>query len=196
MVGQIAPKNLFDLRPDLRAMGLLFRLKEKNAHSIFGAIAGELQKDGVELIEATPWLAPLMAGPGFSIGPKLSAEQKADVEFGFRIAREVSRLEIGQTVVVKNGTVLAVEAFEGTDKALARGGELAGRDGGAVAVKLAKTGHDMRFDIPCIGAKTLEVCAAAGISVLALEPGKTLLLEREVCEDLACKNSISIVSAS
>jgi len=196
MVGQIAPKNLFDLRPDLRAMGLLFRLKEKNAHSIFGAIAGELQKDGVELIEATPWLAPLMAGPGFSIGPKLSPEQKTDVEFGFRIAREVSRLEIGQTVVVKNGTVLAVEAFEGTDKALARGGELAGGEGGAVAVKLAKTGHDMRFDIPCIGAKTLEVCAAAGISVLALEPGKTLLLERELCEDLARKNSISIVSAS
>jgi DUF1009 family protein len=196
MVGQIAPKNLFDLRPDLRAMSLLLRLKEKNAHSIFGAIAGELQKEGVELIEATPWLAPLMAGPGFSLGPKLSAEQKADVEYGFRIAREVSRLEIGQTVVVKNGTVLAVEGFEGTDKALARGGELAGKDGGAVAVKLAKPGHDMRFDIPCIGAKTLEVCAAAGISVLALESGKTLLLEREQCEDLARKNSISVVSTS
>jgi hypothetical protein len=194
MVGQIAPKNLFDLRPDLRAMGLLFRLKEKNAHTIFGAIAGELQKDGVELIEATPWLAPLMAGPDFSLGPKLSAEQKADVEFGFRMAREISRLEIGQTVVVKNGAVLAVEGFEGTDKALARGGELAGRDGGAVAVKVAKNGHDMRFDIPCIGAKTLEVCAAAGVSVLALESGKTLLLEREACEELARKNSISIVS--
>jgi DUF1009 family protein len=194
MVGQIAPKNLFDLRPDLRAMGLLFRLKEKNAHTIFGAIAGELLKDGVELIEATPWLAPLMAGPGFSLGPKLSAEQKADVEFGFRMAREISRLEIGQTVVVKNGAVLAVEGFEGTDKALARGGELAGRDGGAVAVKLAKTGHDMRFDIPCIGAKTLEVCAAAGVFVLAVESGKTLLLEREACEELARKNSISVVS--
>jgi DUF1009 family protein len=137
-----------------------------------------------------------MAGPDFSLGPRLSAEQKADVDFGFRIAREVSRLEIGQIVVVKNGTVLAVEGFEGTDKALARGGELAGKDGGAVAVKVAKAGHDMRFDIPCIGAKTLEVCAASGVSVLALESGKTLLLERETCESLARKNSISVVSVS
>ena len=84
------------------------------------------------------------------------------MEFGFRIAKEVSRLEIGQMVVVKNGTVLAVEGFEGTDKCLARGGELAGKDGGAVAVKVAKLKHDMRFDIPCIGLQTLETCAAAG----------------------------------
>src|SRR5436309_2205526 len=86
MAGQIAPKNLFDLRPDLRALGMLFRLKEKNAHTIFGAIAEELQKDGVELIEATPWLQPLMPVQGFLLGPKLTAEQQADVEFGLRIA--------------------------------------------------------------------------------------------------------------
>jgi len=194
MVGQIAPKNLFDLRPDLRAMGLLFRLKEKNAHTIFGAIADELKKDGVELIEATPWLAPLMPGKDFSLGPKLSSEQKADLEFGLRIARETSRLEIGQTVVVKNGSVLAVEAFEGTDKCLARGGELAGRDGGAIAVKIAKPDHDMRFDIPCIGPQTLEVCVKSGVAVLALESGKTLLLEREACEALVKKNKISITT--
>src|SRR5438128_428222 len=97
MAGQIAPKNLYDLRPDLRAVAMMFRLKEKNAHTIFGAIADELKKDGVELIEATPWLKPLMPGTGFLIGPKLSAEQRADVEFGFRIAKETSRLEIGQT---------------------------------------------------------------------------------------------------
>src|SRR5215469_2700201 len=121
MVGQIAPKNLFDLCPDLRAMGLLLRLKEKNAHTIFGAIGDELKKDGVELIEATPWLKPLMPGAGFQLGPKLSAAQKEDVDFGFRIARETSRLEIGQTVVVKNGVVLAAEGFEGTDQCLARG---------------------------------------------------------------------------
>src|SRR5262245_39654096 len=84
MAGQIAPKNLYDLRPDLRAMAMLFRLKEKNAHTIFGGIADELKKDGVELIEATPWLKPLMPGPGFRLGPKLSSEQQADVEFGFR----------------------------------------------------------------------------------------------------------------
>ena len=194
MAGQVAPKNLFDLRPDLRAMGVLLRLKEKNAHSIFGAIADELKKDGVELIEATPWLAPLMPQTGFHLGPKLSAGQKADVEFGFRIAKEVSRLEIGQLVVVKNGTVLAVEGFEGTDKCLARGGELAGKDGGAVAVKVAKLNHDMRFDIPCLGAKTLETCAAAEISVLAIESGKSLLLERETCENLAKNNKISVTT--
>src|SRR6267142_5229458 len=190
MAGQVAPKNLFDLRPDLRAMGILFRLKEKNAHTIFGAIADELKKDGVELIEATPWLAPLMPGRGFQFGPELSEEQQTDVDFGFRIAKETSRLEIGQTVVVKNGTVLAVEGFEGTDKCLARGGELAGKTGGAVAVKVARENHDLRFDIPCLGPQSLETCAASGVAVLALESGKTLLLDREACEALARKSKI------
>ncbi len=194
MAGQLAPKNLFDLRPDLRAMGVLLRLKEKNAHTLFGAVADELKKDGVELIDATPWLAPLMPQTGFALGPKLSDDQRADVEFGFRLAKEISRLEIGQMVVVKNGTVLAVEGFEGTDKCLARGGELAGKNGGAVAVKAAKQNHDMRFDIPCIGAKTFETRAAAKISVLALESGKTLLLERDTCEELAKKNKISVIT--
>lgn len=194
MAGQVAPKNLFDLRPDLRAMGLLLRLKEKNAHTIFGAIADELKKDGVGLIEATPWLAPLMPQTGFALGPRLSDAQKEDVAFGFRIAKEVSRLEIGQTVVVKNGAVLAVEGFEGTDKCLARGGELAGKNGGAIAVKVAKLNHDMRFDIPCIGAKTFEICAAANIAVLALESGKTLLLEHDACEEIANKNKISVTT--
>jgi DUF1009 family protein len=194
MVGQIAPKNLFDLRPDLRAMSLALRLKERNAHTIFGAIADELKKDGVELIEATPWLKPLMPQTGFHLGPGLSAEHKAAVEFGFRIAKEISRLEIGQTVVVKNGAVLAVEGFEGTDKCLARGGELAGKDGGAVAVKVAKASHDMRFDIPCIGARTLETCAASGVAVLVLESGKTLLLEQEACARLASRHKITVTT--
>ena len=194
MAGQVAPKNLFDLRPDLRAVGVLFRLKEKNARSIFGAIADEMKKDGVELIAATPWLAPLMPQTGFALGPKISAAQQADVAFGFRIAKEISRLEIGQTVIVKDGTVLAVEGFEGTDYCLARGGELAGKNGGAVAVKVAKLNHDMRFDIPCIGAKTFEICAAAKISTLALESGKTLLLEREICEELAEQHKISVTT--
>lgn len=194
MAGQLAPKNLFDLRPDLRAMGVLMKLKEKNAHTLFGAVANELKKDGVELIDATPWLAPLMPQTGFELGPKISAAQKDDVDFGFRIAKEISRLEIGQLVVVKNGTILAVEGFEGTDKCLTRGGELSGKDGGAVAVKVAKMNHDMRFDIPCIGAKTFAACAAARISVLALESGKTLLLERELCESLAQQNKISVTT--
>lgn len=116
------------------------------------------------------------------------------MEFGFKIAKEISRLEIGQLVVVKNGTILAVEGFEGTDKCLARGGELAGKGGGAVAIKVAKEKHDMRFDIPCLGLKTLEVCSAAGISVLAVESGKALLLEREACEQLAKKDKISLTT--
>ena len=194
MAGQIAPKNLYDVRPDLRAMALLFRVKEKNAHTIFGAIADELRKDGVELIEATPWLKPLMPGAGFRFGPKPSDDEQSDVAFGFRLAKEITRLEIGQTVVVKDGAVLAVEAFEGTDKCLARGGELAGKDGGAVAIKVAREKHDLRFDIPCLGPQTLETCAAAKISVLAFEAGKSLLIEPETCEKLANKSKISLVT--
>lgn len=194
MVGQIAPKNLFDLRPDLRAMSMLLKLKEKNAHTIFGAIADELEKEGVELIEAVPWLKPLMPGTNFLLGPKLGDGQKADVRFGHKMAKEISRLEIGQTVVVKNGTVLAVEGFEGTDRCLARGGGLAGKDGGAVAVKVAREKHDLRFDIPSIGAKTIEVCRDANISVLAVEPGKTLLLEKNLVEEMARKHKISITT--
>jgi hypothetical protein len=194
MAGQIAPKNLFDLRPDLRALALLMRLREKNAHTLFSAIADELKRDGVELIEATPWLKPLMPANGFQLGPKLSAAQQADVEFGLRLAKEVSRLEIGQTVVVKDGTALAVEAFEGTDKCLARGGDLAGPAGGAVAVKVARDKHDLRFDIPCLGPQTLEVCAAARISALAFEAGKSLLLEQDTCARLATKHKIALTT--
>jgi len=194
MAGQIAPKHLFDLRPDLRAMALLFRLKEKNAHTIFGAIADELRKDGIELIEALPWLKPLMPTSGFRLGPAPSPQQLEDMEFGFRIAKEISRLEIGQTVVVKNGAVLAVEGFEGTDRCLARGGELAGRDGGGVAIKVAKEQHDMRFDIPCVGPQTLKVCAEARISLLAFENGRSLVLEQETCEKLARQNKLCLTT--
>jgi DUF1009 family protein len=195
MAGQIAPRNLYELRPDLRALALLLRLKEKNARTIFGAVADALKQDGVELIEATPWLRPLMPGAGFGLGPALSEAQRADAGFGFRIAKEISRLEIGQTVVVKNGTVLAVEGFEGTDQCLARGGSLAGKEGGAVAVKAAKENHDWRFDIPCLGPQTLETCAAANIAVLAFEAGKSLVLELDACESLARAHKISLTTA-
>lgn len=194
MAGQIAPKQLYEVRPDLRALTVLLRLKEKNAHTIFGALADELEKEGVELIEATPWLQSLMPAAGFHVGPKLSAEQREDVDFGWRMAKQISRLEIGQTVVVKQGTVLAVEAFEGTDRCLARGGELAGKSGGAVAVKLARENHDLRFDIPCLGPQTVETCAAARIAVLAFEAGKSLLLEQDACARLAKKNSIALMT--
>ena len=194
MAGQIAPRNLWDVRPDLRGVGLLLRLKERNAHTIFGGIAEELRKDGIELIDGLRWLGPLMAQKGFALGPKLSAEQSADVEFGLGIAKEVSRLEIGQCVVVKGGTVLAVEGFEGTDACLRRGGELAGKSGGAVAVKVAKEKHDMRFDIPCVGLKTVEVCAEAGVAVLALEAGRTLVLDEAEVSELARRRKVSLVA--
>jgi len=194
MAGQVAPKNIFDVRPDLRGLALLLRVKEKNAHTVFGAIADELRKDGIELIEATPWLKPLMPGKGFHVGPKPSAEQTEDVAFGYRIAKEVTRLEIGQIVIVKDGIVLAVEAFEGTDACLTRGGILAGKDGGAVAVKVARENHDMRFDIPCIGPQTIQTCATAGVSVFAFEAEKTLILDRAEVESLVKQHRISLLS--
>ncbi len=110
------------------------------------------------------------------------------------MAKEISRLEIGQSVVVKKGAVLAVEGFEGTDKCLLRGGELAGKEGGAVAVKVAKEKHDMRWDIPCVGEQTLETCAAGRLAVLAIEAGRTLLLDQERVEALAKKHRIAVVS--
>ena len=194
MAGQIAPKNLFEFRPDLKTAAMLFRLKERNAHTIFGAIGDELAKGGVELVEAIPWLGQVMPGPGFRLGPGLTQQQQEDVALGQRLAKEVSQLEIGQTVVVKEGTVLAVEGFEGTDACLRRGGELAGAKGGAVAVKVAKENHDMRFDIPCIGRQTLESCAASKIAVLAVESSKTILLEHEEVESLSQANGITVTT--
>jgi DUF1009 family protein len=195
MLGQIAPRNLFDVRPDLRAITALLRLKERNAHTIFGAIATELDRDGIQLIEPLRWLGPWMPGAGYHIGPGLNAENRSDIEYGWRIAKEIARLEIGQSVVVKQGTALAVEGFEGTDACLERGGRLAGKDGGAVAVKVAKLNHDLRFDLPCIGPRTVTVCADSGIAVLAFEPGRTVLLEREELEREASRRRLSVVAA-
>lgn len=194
MAGQLAPKSLFDVRPDLRGATMLLRLKEKNAHTVFGAIADELLRDGIELVSAVPWLKPVMPSGSFLIGKKLSDEQKSDIEFGLKRAKEISALEIGQSVVVKDGVVLAVEAFEGTDKCLARGGQLAGKHRGGVAVKVAKEGHDMRFDIPCVGTRTVETCLEHGVDVLAFEGGNTLLLDQEEVEALVNKNKFTLLS--
>ena len=194
MAGRIAPKNLFDIKPDLRAAALLFRLKEKNAHTIFGGIGDELKKDGIDLIEAVPWIQDIMPGEGFLMGSPLKAKQLDDVAYGFKLAKEVSRLDIGQSVVVKNGTVLAVEGFEGTDACLSRGGQLAGKKGEAIGVKVAKFDHDMRFDIPCIGLQTIENCIQHKFRALAFEPGKILLLEQEAIEQRVQKESFSLLS--
>ncbi|HEX2749905.1 MAG TPA: UDP-2,3-diacylglucosamine diphosphatase LpxI, partial [Verrucomicrobiales bacterium] len=176
MVGQIAPKNLFDLRPDFRTLVMLARLKERNAESLFGGIAKELEKDGITLLPATVFLEEDMAVAGHLAGPVRKPKEMADIEFGLKIARETSRLDIGQTVVVRRGTVLAVEAFEGTNECIRRGGALG--KGMATVVKVSKPGQDMRFDVPVVGRHTIETAAEAGIRIIAVEAGKTLILEK------------------
>jgi DUF1009 family protein len=190
MSGQIAPTNLFALRPDMKALVLLAKLPERNAESIFGAIADEMAKAGVELLPATTFMDEYIAPAGHIAGPKLSQREEIDVAFGFRIAKQTSALNIGQTVVVKGGTVLAVEAFEGTNAAMQRGGEL-GR-GGAVMVKVSKPKQDLRFDVPVIGPVTIETAHAAKVRVLGVEAGRTLLLERRRLIALADERRISI----
>jgi DUF1009 family protein len=190
MSGQIHPKNLFDLRPDTKALLLLARLRERNAESIFGAIADEMAEAGIELLPATVYMGDHLAAAGLIAGPKLSRRETDDLRYAFRIAKETSRLDIGQTVVVKAGTVLAVEAFEGTDAAIKRGGELGRKD--AVMVKVSKPHQDFRFDVPVIGPLTLETAHASRIRVIGVETGKTLLLDRETLLGLAAKRRISV----
>jgi DUF1009 family protein len=191
MAGQIAPKNLFDLRPDFAALLLLAKLKERNAETLFGAVADALAKENVELLPATTFLEDFVAPAGHFAGPKPRRRVQDDMAFGLRIAKEVSRLDIGQTVVVRNGTVLAVEGFEGTNEAIKRGA-LLGR-GQAVAVKVSKPNQDFRFDVPVIGPLTLEAGAAAGLSALVVEAGRTLLVEPERLRTLADEHKISII---
>jgi len=192
MAGQIAPKNLFDLRPDWKALLLLGKLKERNAESIFAAIADELTRIDVELLPATTFLEDSLATAGLIAGTKLSRQEEEDVDLGWNIAKEIARLDIGQTVIVKNGTVVAVEAFEGTNEAIRRGGALARE--GAVMVKVAKPNQDMRFDAPVIGVETIRVAAEAKLRVIAVEAGKTLLLERKAIADLAAQSKLSIIA--
>ena len=191
MAGQIAPKNLFDLRPDFAALLILAKLKERNAETLFGAVADALAKENVELLPATTFLEEFVAPEGHFAGPKPRRRVHEDIKFGLRIAKEVSRLDIGQTVVVRNGTVLAVEGFEGTNEAIKRGA-LLGR-GQAVAVKVSKPNQDFRFDVPVIGPLTLEAGAKAGLSALAVEAGRTLLVEPERLHALADEHKISIL---
>jgi len=193
MAGQIAPGNLFDLLPDLKGALLLARLKERNAESIFAAIAEELQKSGVELLPATTFLEDALPEPGYVAGPKLSAKQLEDVAFGFRIAKEISRMDIGQSIVVKKGTVLAVEAFEGTDAAMERGGRLG--KGDVVLVKVSKPNQDFRFDVPVIGTRTLDKAREAGVRVIACEARRTLLLDRKLVLEQAARDGISLFAA-
>ncbi|MEM7143998.1 MAG: UDP-2,3-diacylglucosamine diphosphatase LpxI [Verrucomicrobiota bacterium] len=186
MAGQISPGNLFDLRPDMRTLVMIGKLKERNAESIFGAIGDEMAKDGIDLLPATTYMEDRIAGPGLVAGPAIDGKREAEMAFGFRMAKEVSALDIGQTVIVRKGTVLAVEAFEGTNECMKRGGALG--KGEAVMVKVSKPRQDVRFDVPCIGERTVETAGEAGIKCVVVEAGKTLILDEGSlsfrCEEL------------
>jgi DUF1009 family protein len=191
MAGQISPANLFDLRPDVRALVLLARLKRRNAESIFGAIADELASAGVTLLPATTFLENHLAPEGVIAGRKLTRRQQADVRYAFDVAKEVSRLDIGQTVVVKNGTVLAVEAFDGSNETIRRGGSLGKK--ASIVAKVSKANQDMRFDVPVIGTETVQVAAEACVSVIAAEAGRTLLLDRDAVISAAARAGITLI---
>ena len=192
MAGQIAPKNLFDLRPDWKMLFLLARLKRRNAESIFAAIGDELARANITLLPATSFLEDCLATVGVIAGRKLSRREEEDVAFGFEIAREISRLDVGQTVIVRNGTVLAVEGFDGTNATIRRGGELGGKN--AIVVKVAKANHDMRFDVPVVGLETVKVALESKIRVIAVDANRTLLLEKDLLIEMAESSSLTIVA--
>jgi UDP-2,3-diacylglucosamine hydrolase len=163
--------------PDERGARVLSRLRAWSDDAVLREVAVELENEGIAVVDSTLFLSSILTPPGRLAGPEIDAAQQRDIEYGLRVARGIGRYDVGQTVVVKSGVVLAVEAIEGTDEALKRGGRLA--RGGAVAVKVSKPGQDLRFDVPAVGPTTVETCREAGIAVLALEAGRTLLLEKE-----------------
>lgn len=177
MAGQITPRRLFKgLHPDLKAVALLASLKRRNAETIFGAIAKEIEALGITLLDARSFLDAHLASPGCMTGKSFPIEDDY-LQHGIHIARESARLDIGQGCVVRKGTVLAVEAFEGTDEMLRRAGSFNKADE-SLFVKTVKLNQDWRFDVPCFGAKTLETMREAQLSAAALEAGKVLILDK------------------
>ena len=177
MEGQITPTHLFSLRFDRVTFELLKALKQRNAHTIYGAACDELTKRGVTLLPAHLFMEAAMPEAGLIGGREPTESEMADILFGLRVAKITSSIEIGQTVVVKEGTILAVEAYEGTDETILRAGRVG--NGGAVVVKVAKKGHDMRFDIPVVGMRTMKIIKKSRTQVLAVEAKRTILLQRE-----------------
>lgn len=176
MAGQITPRRLFKgLHPDLKATKILFSLKRRNAETIFGAIAKEIEAIGVTLLDARSFLDDHLAIAGCMTGRSFPVDREY-LDHGIHIARECARLDIGQGCVVRKGTVLAVEAFEGTDEMLRRAGALKAAE--ALFVKTVKARQDYRFDVPCFGQRTLETMREAGLKAAALEAGKVIVLDR------------------
>lgn len=178
MIGKIPMTHLFsDVRPDLRAALLYLKLKDRRGDAILAALAEELLADGITLLDSTTFLNPLLVEKGVLTMRCPDQREWEDIAFGWKVAKAVAHLSIGQTVVVKDLVVLAVEAIEGTDATIRRGGEL-GREG-AVVVKVSMPDHDMRFDVPVVGMETITSLKEARATVLALEAGKALLLDKE-----------------
>lgn len=193
MAGQLTPTVMFrTLRFDWRMLSLVTRLKNRKADTIFGEIAGELDKEGIHLLDSTLFLNSHLPSEGLLTRRRLSRKEREDVEFGRGIAKEIARLDIGQTVVVKNKAVLAVEGLDGTDSTIRRGGVLGKRD--VVVVKVAKPNQDMRFDVPVVGLRTIESMIQSKARVLAVEAGKTLFLEKEETIAAADQAKITIVA--
>ncbi len=176
MAGQIAPGRLFrELTPDLKAIQILASLKERNAESIFGAIAREIAKIQVQLLDARSFMDEHLAHAGVMTGGSLRADPQ-HIDYGVRIAKEIARLDIGQGVVVRKGTVLAVEAFEGTDDMLSRANKY--KTDKLIFVKTPKPRQDWRFDVPVFGMKTIETMRASGITTACLEAGGIIMIEK------------------
>jgi DUF1009 family protein len=177
MAGQVKHTKLFDVMAsaDTTLLGVLMRLKTKNTDGLIGGIANAMRDKGIELLNSTAFLAPLLAAPGVLTRRAPDADEQADLEVGYRIADTIAGLDIGQTIAVKSAAVVAVEAMEGTDAVIARAGHLAGT--GVRIVKVAKPNQDMRFDVPVVGVSTIEAMKTAGATLLSVDAGKTLMID-------------------
>jgi len=193
MAGQVDPNNLFDREVafDDEFNSLFQALKDRKADTIFAAVADRLKDQGLELVDSTFLLSDYLAPKGTitSRGPSLS--ELDDIAFGATIAKEMGEIDVGQTVVVKDKAIVAIEAMEGTDRTILRGGAIA-RDG-AVAVKMSKPDQDLRFDVPVIGPRTIKAMIKAKAGCLGIESGKTLIIDRDHCVRMANKHGICIV---
>jgi hypothetical protein len=192
MAGQVKHTKLFaDIVPDMTALGVIMRLKHRNTDAIISGVADVLRENGIELIDSTTFLAPLLAREGVMTTRAPNAEEEADLQFGYRMADAVAGLDIGQTLAVKSGAVVAVEAMEGTDQVIARAGALAGA--GVRIVKVAKPNQDMRFDVPVVGVSTIAAMKAVGATVLSVDAGKTLMIDGSAIVKAADEAGITIV---
>jgi UDP-2,3-diacylglucosamine hydrolase len=192
MAGQVKHTKLFsDIVPDLMAIGLLMRIKARNTDAIIAGVADVLRDHGVNLVDSTTLLAPLLAREGTITRRQPSEDEFADLAFGYRIADTIAGLDIGQTIAVKSAAVVAVEAMEGTDQVIARAGQLAGA--GVCIVKVAKPNQDMRFDVPVVGVATIRAMQAAGATTLSVDAGKTLMIDGDAVVTAADAGGIAIV---